>query len=195
MKIKKLEALMSQHAWLANYLAHKRHLYAYKRGGERQIREFRDYVRQNVSYVAFRPWESLDFLDRTRRESQNITERRHMLHRCIDYEVLWHSDTTLPFQEQKSLMHNERNPSVGQLIGDLVMFRLNYPTTDKEIHFDAVVRHSYTHSTILGDYTDEQWEIFLCPKDWVLEWMKKDQDLHRQLQAKNIKVQGLVQTA
>jgi hypothetical protein len=195
MKIKKLEGLMRAHVWLANYLAERRHIYGYKRGNPDCVRRFRDYVRQNVSYVAFRPWDSLNFMDGTTKKSEQITERGHMLHQCVDYEVLWHSDATSPFQERVMFHHATQTPSVGQLIGGIVTFRVNYPDRAKEIHIDAVVRHSYTHSTLIGDYTNERWEVFLCPKDWMLPWVKADKQLYLQLQAKGIRVQGLSQVS
>ena len=191
MKNSKLKTVVEKYPWVALHLAAVRHLYGYKRGNKKDLAEFQDYVRQNISFVAFRPWESLDFLARSTKNSSSFGRTDHMLHKVVEYEVLWHSNENEPFSQRQSYAHISSDPTVGQLISGIINFRVNYPCTEKHIYIDAVIKRSYTYSTILGDHTGESFEIYLCPENWMFDWMKTDQHILRTLRAKGISVQGL----
>ena len=77
MKLKKFYAVTEEHLWLHSYLAGVRHLYGFDRGVTKQIREFRDWIRQNLSYVAIRPWESLELLSQNKIQTELVGNLGH----------------------------------------------------------------------------------------------------------------------
>lgn len=202
MKKQKFEEMTKSHPWLADYITYSRYSRDFRSAWQMQ-NDLKDRVRRNIKYVAFRPWSSLDLSSRSDGQLEKLAELRrpglpHEIWRGVRYQVLSHANRQDSFSQCADNFggkgwlqepHEEVTPTICEIMEGVVdhyLDQLSYNT----VNFDAVIRWSYTHSTIVGHATNEVFEVYLCPDGWIPEFLKGYRRLRDQMKAGKIQLQG-----
>lgn len=203
MKVGVFKKLTEENPWMLNYFMVKSGVGGsiLEHGNLRAM--FHDWVRRSVNYIAFRPWSSLDLTSTDSLEFDLLDEKSgHGVLKIVNYELLWNSGFDLKrpangrFSKYSFSIHTEKKvSSVQALVRSTIVNQLDYPpgvpAGVREIHLDAVVRHTYRQSTLMDEKTGEKFEIFLIPRMWAPEWLENDQGVKCLLREKEVHMPGL----